>query len=183
MKKTLIAKYDVTDLSDRERERLEMEVAVQAEASDPDEGSPGHPDVPVETEVVVDGPELTQDHFDAIGVALDLMLATVNEDEPAPRTRDVLWAQERLHDLIDRFGQFQNFPSNPARRRPRRREILVHLNVEAPDSDPRDADQIADEVLRNINGGQEPRDGVARPLGGSLFDLQITVPLAEEVHP
>lgn len=45
--KRLLVLYDVSALTDDEIGRLELEACVQAEASDADEWSVGHPDVPV----------------------------------------------------------------------------------------------------------------------------------------
>lgn len=41
----LLVRYDVTDLTEAERDRLALEAVVQGESSDADEWQPGHPDV------------------------------------------------------------------------------------------------------------------------------------------
>ena len=53
------------------------------------------------------------------------------------------------------------------------RTILVHLNVEVPDTDTRSANEIADAILDTLSDGG---DGDER-----LIDLVTVCPLAEEV--
>lgn len=50
-RRILAARFDVTGLSQKQLECLMGEVEAQAEASDPDDDSPGHPDVKVHLEV------------------------------------------------------------------------------------------------------------------------------------
>lgn len=52
------------------------------------------------------------------------------------------------------------------------RTILIHLNVEAPDTDERTADQIADAILAALEVGSDDN---------SVRELEIVAPLAEEV--
>lgn len=52
------------------------------------------------------------------------------------------------------------------------RTILVHLNVEVPDEDERNPNQIADAIMGALEVGQD--DDTVR-------DLVITAPLADEV--
>jgi hypothetical protein len=52
------------------------------------------------------------------------------------------------------------------------RTVLVHLNVEAPDSDTRTADQIADALMGALEVGADD---------DSVRELSVTAPLAEEV--
>jgi len=52
------------------------------------------------------------------------------------------------------------------------RTVLVHLNVEVPAEDGRNADQIADAILAAIEVGQDD---------DSVRDLKVGAPLAEEV--
>ena len=63
------------------------------------------------------------------------------------------------------------------------RTILVHLNVTVPDSDKRNADEVADAILAAIEVGSD--DDSVRELGiGGLAsgnDAPIACTLAEEV--
>ena len=52
MRKVLTVKYDVSKLTEPQIDALMLEAVVQAEASDEDEFSPGHPDVDVISAVV-----------------------------------------------------------------------------------------------------------------------------------
>ena len=52
------------------------------------------------------------------------------------------------------------------------RTILVHLNVDAPDSDERTPDQIADALLGALEVGSDD---------DSIRDLKAVCPLAEEI--
>ena len=52
------------------------------------------------------------------------------------------------------------------------REILILLNVEAPDTDTRTEDEIADAILSAINVCADDE---------SVRELKVVVPLAEEV--
>jgi hypothetical protein len=62
------------------------------------------------------------------------------------------------------------------------RTILVHLNVEAPDADPRNSDEIGDFVLSALEIGLEGAPG-SLASGSELTTNQLTVcaPLVEEV--
>ena len=55
---------------------------------------------------------------------------------------------------------------------PEPRTVLVHLNVEVPPSDPRDAGQIANAVMAAIEVGSDDEE---------LYHLTIVAPLAEEI--
>jgi hypothetical protein len=52
------------------------------------------------------------------------------------------------------------------------RTVLVHLNVEAPESDTRTADQIADALMGALEVGADD---------DSVRELSVTAPLAEEI--
>ena len=52
------------------------------------------------------------------------------------------------------------------------RTFLIHLHVEAPADDDRDADQIAEAVAAAIEVGSDD---------GQMLGITISVPLAEEV--
>lgn len=52
------------------------------------------------------------------------------------------------------------------------RTILVHLNVEVPDHDDREAEAIADAILAAVEVGSDSDE---------VRDLMVTAPLAEEV--
>jgi hypothetical protein len=52
------------------------------------------------------------------------------------------------------------------------RTILVHLNVEAPDSDTRSADAIADALLAAVEVGADNE---------LVSELEVVCPLAEEI--
>jgi hypothetical protein len=52
------------------------------------------------------------------------------------------------------------------------REILVHLNVEGPDTDTRDADTVADAILSAYRVGSDHE---------STEGLEVVVAMAEEV--
>lgn len=54
------------------------------------------------------------------------------------------------------------------------RTVLVHLNVEVPDEDERDADAIADALLGALEVGSDDE---------SVRDLKVVAPLAEDVGP
>lgn len=52
------------------------------------------------------------------------------------------------------------------------RTVLVHLNVEVPDTETRTADQIADAILSALVVGGDDE---------SVWELDIVCPLAEEL--
>lgn len=52
------------------------------------------------------------------------------------------------------------------------REIIIHLNVQVPDKDERNADEISEAILACIEVGRDD---------DSVRDLDIVIPLAEEV--
>ena len=52
------------------------------------------------------------------------------------------------------------------------RTILVHLNVEVPDDDDREADAIAEAILAAVEVGSDSDE---------VRDLVVAAPLAEEV--
>lgn len=56
VRRVLVVRYDVTGLTDEEIGQLELEAVVQGESSDSDEDNPGHPDVPVTSEIITPDP-------------------------------------------------------------------------------------------------------------------------------
>lgn len=52
------------------------------------------------------------------------------------------------------------------------REVLVHLNVEVPDTDTRTADEVADALLGAFEVGSDD---------DSVRDLVVCCPLAEDI--
>lgn len=66
------------------------------------------------------------------------------------------------------------------------RTILVHLNVEVPDDDPRDANAIADAILSMIEVGSDD-DSVrefrvfTQPFTVKVGETTIVCPMAEEI--
>lgn len=202
-RKLLVARFDVTGLTDEQIGQLEGEVAVQAEENEGDQhlaGGPAdvwHPGVRVWTDVVsesftyyvanvlgkdlldprdptegrpvLEGERVWSLYGDAEGGTF--VVRATDLDDAERRLIRVLGDGIHIDDLD--VSSSQEEPGTVAwDETPKRREFLVHLNVDAPATDGRNANEIADAILGAFEVGSDD---------DSVRDLAVVCPMAEEV--